>query len=258
MKTLLALSLALVTWTAAAQSTNVNKILAGPFTNAANGHFYYLLKTATWTQSEAWAVSLGGHLATVRNEHENQWLVNTFSTYGGLNRPLFIGLTDNEVEGAFYWTSGEPLTYTKWNTTSGEPNNASGAYEEDYAYIIQPYSGNPTVLASFWNDVPNDGYGVIPRMHGVLETTNFISTLPPRGEPPVAQVRLGCLEICWLSQSNIQYQVQFKPTIFSPLPGTTNNWLNLGPVVLGTGAQMCVTDTPHGSNRLYRVELVQP
>lgn len=35
-------------------------VLAGPLTNDANGHFYYLLKSATWTNSEAQAVVLGG------------------------------------------------------------------------------------------------------------------------------------------------------------------------------------------------------
>ena len=251
MKTLVVLALSLAVWSASGQS-NVNHILAGPFTNLANGHFYYLLKSATWLQSEARAVAYGGHLATVRDADENQWLVDTFAHYGGVNRPLYIGLTDQAQEGTFTWTSGEPVTYTKWNTLSGEPNNASGAYEEDFTYIIQQNSGNHTVLATFWNDVPNDGYGVIPRIYGVLETTNLIQSLPPLGIPPVAQVRLGCLEICWRSQSNIQYQVEFKPAV----PGT--NWFALGPVVNGTGSELCVTDTPHGSNRLYRVQLVTP
>ena len=35
-------------------------VLAGPITNAANGHLYYLLSANTWTASEAEAVGLGG------------------------------------------------------------------------------------------------------------------------------------------------------------------------------------------------------
>jgi hypothetical protein len=42
-------------------------ILAGPFVNPANGHSYYLLSQNTWSNAEAEAVSLGGHLATIRN-----------------------------------------------------------------------------------------------------------------------------------------------------------------------------------------------
>lgn len=252
MKTLVTLALSLMIWSASGQS-NVNHILAGPFTNLANGHFYYLLKSTTWSNSEARAVAYGGHLATVRDADENQWIVDTFSTYGGVNRPLYIGLTDAGTEGTFNWTSGEPVTYTHWNTTSGEPNNSGGSgYEEDFVYIIQPYSGNPTVLASFWNDVPNNGFGVPGGIYGVLETATLIQNLPPTGTPPVAHVRLGCLEICWPSQINILYQVQWKPAM------PTTNWFNLGPVIAGTGTELCVTDTPQGSNRIYRVQLVAP
>ena len=39
-------------------------VLAGPLTNAASGHAYYLLDADTWTASEAEARSLGGHLVT--------------------------------------------------------------------------------------------------------------------------------------------------------------------------------------------------
>ena len=36
-------------------------VLAGPITNSANGHVYYLLNSNTWTASEAKAFKLGGH-----------------------------------------------------------------------------------------------------------------------------------------------------------------------------------------------------
>ena len=71
-------------------------IEAGPFRNAANGHLYYLLTADTWTNSEAEAVALGGHLVTINDAAENQWVVDTFANYGGVERPLWIGLTDRE------------------------------------------------------------------------------------------------------------------------------------------------------------------
>jgi hypothetical protein len=252
MKTLLALAATLLVWSASAQS-NITHILAGPFTNLANGHFYYLLKSTTWSNSEARAVQYGGHLATVRDADENQWIVDTFSNFGGQPRPLYIGLTDADSEGTWTWTSGEPVTYTNWNTASGEPNNSGGSgYEEDCVYIVQPFSGNPTLLASYWNDVPNNGAGVSRPCYGVLETTTIIENLPPVGVPPLAHVRLSCVEVCWQSQNNIQYQVQWKPAL------PTTNWFNLGPVITGNGSELCVTDYPRGTNRVYRVQLVSP
>src|SRR5262245_39073853 len=83
--------------------------LAGPFINPANGHAYTLLTSNSWTASEAEAVTLGGHLATVRNQAENDWLVNTFRPL--LTAPLnalLIGFTDPTQDGNFVWISGAP------------------------------------------------------------------------------------------------------------------------------------------------------
>lgn len=254
MKIFATVCLSLWAWSASA----AHDILAGPFTNAANGHFYYLLNSTTWSNSEARAIFYGGHLATVRDADENEWIVDTFAHYGGVIRPLWIGLTDRRVEGNFEWVSGEPLNYTKWNTLSGEPNNSGGSgYEEDFVYIVQENSGNPTVLATFWNDVPNDGYGVIPPIFGVMETTQPIDPPPPVVPPPQVQLHFSCVEVCWQSMTNAQYQVQWRSAenIPNPFP-TTNLWNNLGSPVSGTGAEICVTDTPHGTNRLYRVAVL--
>jgi hypothetical protein len=265
MKTLIGICSCLSVWSASAQfntnvvnhgtngntGTNNSRIIAGPFTNAANGHFYYLLAAATWSNSEARAVSYGGHLATIRDADENQWVVDTFAHYGGVIRPLWIGLTDRAHEGTFAWVSGETVTYVNWNTLSGEPNNSGGSgYEEDFTYIVQENSGNPTVLATFWNDVPNDGYGVIPPIYGVMETIIPVTPPPPVVPPPTAHVKVGCVEVCFDSATNAQYQVQYR----SLAVGT--NWFNLGAPLAGTGAEICIMDEPHGTNRVYRVAVL--
>jgi hypothetical protein len=138
-------------------------ILAGPVLNPANGHYYYLLQTNTWTASEPQAVALGGHLATINDAAENSWVLNTFSLIGGVYRDLWIGLYDpagdtNTVPAQhgtnFVWTDGETATYRNWR--SGEPNNgtsASGALREYWTYM---FSSDPKVgLAGQWNDLPN-------------------------------------------------------------------------------------------------------
>ena len=86
MKTLVALAVAMVGLSVRAG------IIAGPVTNPANGHTYYLLSPGAWSKAEAEAVSLGGHLATIRNVAEERWL---FSTFGSSNGALWIGLTDS-------------------------------------------------------------------------------------------------------------------------------------------------------------------
>jgi hypothetical protein len=139
-------------------------ILAGPIVSPVNNHTYYLLSAATWTASEAKARMLGGHLATVRNQAENDWIYSQFSSYGGVERGLWIGLNDAASEGAFVWASGEPVTFTTWG--AGEPNNWQG--NEDYVHLIWPSDPRQ----SQWNDLSGDAdFGGIP-LNGVVEVTD--------------------------------------------------------------------------------------
>ncbi|HMP81646.1 MAG TPA: FG-GAP-like repeat-containing protein [Verrucomicrobiota bacterium] len=123
-------------------------IIGGPVTNSASGHIYYLLGDSTWTDAEAKAVSMGGHLVTINDADEDNWVYTTFSSYGGTSSHLWIGLSDHAQEGTFVWSSGEPVGYTQWN--SGEPNAASP--EEDYVHINAPVYGNHGT----WNDHSDD------------------------------------------------------------------------------------------------------
>jgi len=118
------------------------EIIHGPVINPANGHMYYLLSQQNWTDSENEAVSLGGHLATVSNQAENDWILQAFSQYGGQTRDLWLGLNDQAVEGDWVWVSGETSTYRHW--APGEPNDWNG---EDCGHISVSRSGE-------WNDVP--------------------------------------------------------------------------------------------------------
>src|SRR5262249_40334344 len=69
-------------------------ILAGPIQNPANNHDYYLLDQSNWTDAEAEAITLGGHLATINDAAENAFVVASFSEFQNVHRSLWIGLTD--------------------------------------------------------------------------------------------------------------------------------------------------------------------
>jgi len=118
--------------------------LSPPIVNPDNQHIYILLRPATWEQSEAQAVALGGHLATVRNQAEEDWIFKTFGHYEGVQRLLWIGLSDREKKFHFSWASGESASYTDW--AKGEPNNAG--HGEDYVSIYYPNHRQ----ANKWND----------------------------------------------------------------------------------------------------------
>ena len=141
-------------------------VIGGPILNPANNHFYLLLSQNTWTASEAEALTLGSHLATINNAAEDSWVFDTFSTFGGVNRQLWIGLNDLAQAGNFQWTSGEPVTYTHWAV--GEPNFIG---DERYVYIVGP--GVPPAPRE-WNNYYNASdfppWGASGGFFGVVET----------------------------------------------------------------------------------------
>jgi hypothetical protein len=129
--------------------------ISGAIYNPATGHTYYLLDQSTWTDAESQALGLGGHLTTVNDAAEQNWIYSTFSSYGSVSRNLWIGLTtggaDGSVRSNYYWVNGETAAYRNWY--DGQPIESI----EHFTEIIGP--GN--FASSGWNNVPDvtsDGY----------------------------------------------------------------------------------------------------
>ena len=74
-----------------------------------NGHFYALSTIkGSWPEVEAQAISEGGHLVTIRNQAESDFLVQTFLVNQVFCETLptsgpWIGLTYADGEGVFTW-----------------------------------------------------------------------------------------------------------------------------------------------------------
>jgi len=66
---------------------------------------------------------------------------------------------------------------------------------------------------------------------------------------PFLTIRVSEVELCWSSDSNRTYQVQYRSDL------TTNLWTNLGPPIAGSGPTSCtVQRVPAGQpQRMYRV-----
>jgi hypothetical protein len=129
--------------------------------NPTTGHYYRLVDNVTWAQAESYAISVGGHLVTINNQAEQDWLAATFT---GQN--LWIGFSDQAAEGTWVWSSGEPVTYTNW--LRGEPNNC-GFWTPEVP-VCQPE--NAAVMnytgQGGWNDLPG----------GQLDAIVEVTTLP--------------------------------------------------------------------------------
>jgi hypothetical protein len=120
-------------------------IIAGPITNPANGHDYYLLTPNTWSASEAEAENLGGTLAIIRSAAEQEWVFSKFGDYGGTNRNLWIGLRRQWQGGPFVWADGEHLDFFNW--APGQPDNTGGVENCVEIWANGTWDGH-----GLWND----------------------------------------------------------------------------------------------------------
>jgi hypothetical protein len=122
------------------------------------GNSYFLTSASgTWSEAEAEAVSLGGHLASIHNAADNQLLADTFVA----GAPLWIGLADLSLDGAggshssnFFWSDGSVVDYTNWQGAQGSTSNKTT-----------------------WNDTPlagSSGYGGASSgpYFGIIEVAN--------------------------------------------------------------------------------------
>lgn len=141
-----------------------------------NGHLYYLLTPASYVDAETQAVALGGHLATINDQAEHDWVWSTFvpvvPTSGDSRaRGLWIGYTDSELfgasEGNWIWVSGESPTYTNWYP--GEPNDSAVQMQEDFAFLWVVEGGR-------WLDADITGSG--NTVYGVVEVPRSVIPLP--------------------------------------------------------------------------------
>ncbi len=120
--------------------------VAAPVQYAGNGHYYDFIDGYTDAVSAIAAadassyLSLDGHLATVTDSGENDFLQATFGSQGKDGWIGYVQSNNNdEPSGNWAWVTGEVSGYTNWS--GGEPNNANG---EDHAHM---YSNGT------WNDL---------------------------------------------------------------------------------------------------------
>jgi hypothetical protein len=130
-------------------------IISGPVVNPANGHSYYLLTQNTWTASEVEAVTLGGHLATVRSLSETQWIWDTLSPF--CNGNLWIGLkVDGSSPLQWAWTSSEAVSYTNWTATNPDGTGFNPAFPT-YTEMPRRYFTPAYNLPYQWDDIFDSG-----------------------------------------------------------------------------------------------------
>jgi hypothetical protein len=121
---------------------------------AGNGHIYDVVPMAqgiNWEDAEAACALVGGHLATLTSQEENDFVFGLVSALGaqawlgGLQPP-----GSSEPDGGWGWVTSEAFSFKNWH--GGEPNDGYGygIVQEDRIMFFTLGS----VVERDWNDVP--------------------------------------------------------------------------------------------------------
>jgi hypothetical protein len=109
---------------------------------------YVIVEGPTWEEAEANAVALGGHLVTINDAEENEWISRNYNQKGDLS--LYIGLHQG-AGGSWMWSddyAGEG--YQNWHP--GQPSPGETIAEIILGDLGWANDPNPT---GFLNNVPN-------------------------------------------------------------------------------------------------------
>lgn len=121
------------------------------------GHTYYLLAAKWWHESEEEAASLGGHLVTLNNAAEHDFVYSNFGptaiasapTTGKVN--LWIGLCDPLMDDGLEWCDGAAVDYL--NFFPGQPQQN---HNDEMFMGIRVRGRNASVPVGKWIDIVSD------------------------------------------------------------------------------------------------------
>jgi len=223
------------------------RAVAGPIVNPLTHHQYYLLEPSSWTNAEAAAIALGGHLVTINSGLEQNWLYDTFANFDGVGRDLWIGLynpntwSDGEIPGlwvsGFVWSSGEPFGYSGW---AGSEWASTNTLRSGYCKMYGPNA------PSFWDAgswVEEEGSTLL----------NAIAELPPAleilAQPQSISVPFGAnasFSVNARGTFRISYQWMLNGTNLPGEPGPILTLTNV-PLALSGGAFSVVVTNASGA-----------
>jgi serine/threonine protein kinase/Leucine-rich repeat (LRR) protein len=99
-----------------------------------NGHRYLLVEEQlTWEQADAKARAMGGHLATITDKNEDEFVRKQLLAALPDERLAWIGAQKPQEFSAWAWVTGEPWSYSAWLPGEGTEKSRAGAAIVKYA-----------------------------------------------------------------------------------------------------------------------------
>ena len=140
-----------------------------------NKRFQLFNEHVTWRVAARKCREMGGRLAEVRSQAENEFLTNFVRGKG--SDGIWIGARDEDREGEWVWSDGSPVDYRNW--ADGQPNNAGGA--ENFAMLLVRDNNG-----KWWDQLNISGLG-LPADWKTGYVAEF--DLPASANPPVSAVQ---------------------------------------------------------------------
>lgn len=243
------------------------------YVNSLNGHHYYLINNAsTWSQAESEAVSIGGHLAVINDQLEQDF-INNQPTISSTN--LWIGLyKTTSVGGEFRWVNCDTLEFTQWASAVAAPTTG---VNENFVYIrakgcpgegewkntdetvtsSDPCERNIKGLVEF-DDATNISYlwsnGDTTASTTITATssTNYNVKITQPENTCFGSINLNVIDPNNLLPSDSLFECKSTFTILQATPGYTNYQWNTG------SKNSFIFVSTSGSNRWYTVSATSP
>ncbi|XP_061597873.1 lactose-binding lectin l-2-like [Cololabis saira] len=103
--------------------------------------YKYVATPMIWADAELNCLSQGANLVSIHSQDEENFVKLLIRNFDPSERPTWIGLSDAEKNGSWFWSDGSKLSFSNWNL--GEPNNSGGNEE-----CVHTSFG----AAKIWND----------------------------------------------------------------------------------------------------------
>ena len=203
-----------------------------------NGHAYLLIEEfKTWNDAKIDCESLGGYLVTISSQSENDFVANLM-----VSDEIWIGFTDESIEGSWEWVTGESVTYTNWS--QDEPNDDGDG--EDNAEMSS---------SGYWNDYEGPSY----LLNYVCEIDTVEVLDAPRIDfPNGGEILDGKITIEWRKAVDPQGHSISYSVFYSSDNGSTWVSFDMSGLVEGFEIMYCYLDWDtstllHGTNFLLKV-----